>query len=154
MRYVDAPKYRVRPVPGRFLFNKAVLLILLGSLLYLGIYVNYYLLNRLIPSVLNWIFFIGILLSFIMELAVCYVRYGNYIYEFYNDRIIINEGKKHTVSYSNIIKAVYASNFFDKWFNTGSIILELSDGKKLMLKYLNNPNQAYFLIQKHLGSDT
>jgi membrane protein YdbS with pleckstrin-like domain len=120
----------------------------LGILLYLGIFVNYYLLSTSIPIVLNWLFVIGIILLIVLELILCYVKYGNYVYEFHEQRIVVNDGQDRSIPYTEIKHLSYSTNFLDGWFKTGSIVLELRDGQKVKLKYLNNPNQAYVLIQK------
>jgi hypothetical protein len=148
VKFIDIPKYRIRPVPGRFLVNRLLVLIGLGILLYLGIFVNYYLLSTSIPEFWNWFIIIGIILLIILELIVCYVRYGNYVYEFYEERVVINDSKTRSITYNDIKQLSYTITFLDKWFKTGSLVLELKDGKKIKLQYLENPNQAYVLMQK------
>jgi hypothetical protein len=150
VNYLDVPKYRIRPRPERFLVDKVLILIGLGILLYLGIYVNYYLLDTVIPVYLNWLFIIGVVLLIILELIVCYVRYGNYVYEFYEHNIVINERVAHNVNYSDIDSVNYSTNFLDHWIKTGSIVLTLKNGKKVKMRYLDNPNQAYILIQSNM----
>ena len=150
MKYFEVPKYRIRPRPERFLVDKLLILIGLGILLYLGIFVNYFLLDSHIPLYLNILFIIGIVLLIILELILCYIKYGNYAYEFYENKLVIDDGKVHEILYSDVHAMHYSSNFLDKEFSTGSIILELKDKKKVKLKYLDSPNQAYFLMQKNL----
>lgn len=149
MKYIDIPKYRIRPKPERFLVDKIIILLGLGLLLYLGIYINYYLLVQTIPEYFNWIFIIGIILLCIIELIVCYIRYSKYIYTFYDKRIVISNYKNTEIYYSEIKTVNYTRNIIDKWIKTGSIIIELKNEKKIKLKYLDNPNQAYMLIQKN-----
>jgi len=150
VKYLDVPKYRVRPRPERFLVDKVLILIGLGILLYLGIYVNYYLLATDIPMYWNWLFIIGIILLIVMELIVCYVKYGNYVYEFHEHKIVINDGNVRDVNYSDIHSTAYGVNILDRLLKTGSIVLTLKDGKKVKMRYLDNPNQAYMYIQKSM----
>ena len=150
MKYLDIPKYSIRPRAERFLIDKILILFGLGILLYIGIYVNYYLLGRDIPVSLNIIFITSIVLLCIIELILCYLKYSNYNYTFYDTKVIINKNKKTEINYSEIKQISYATNFIDKRIKTGSIILELKNDTKVTLKYLDNPNQAYFLIQKSL----
>jgi len=150
VKYFDVPKYRIRPRPERFLMNKLLILLGLGVLFYLGIYVNYYLLDLSMPLYLNILFIFGILLLVIMELILCYVKYGNYAYEFYEEKLVVNDGKSHEIPYSEIKHIHYSSNFLDKQFNTGSIVLEMKSKKNIKLKYLDSPNQAYTLMQKYV----
>jgi hypothetical protein len=150
VKYLSIPRYRVRPSPERFLFNKLLVLLGLGVLLYLGVFVNYYLLSSSIPKYWNWLFIIGIMLLVLLELILCRIKYGNYIYEFYDEKITLNYSKVHEIAYSSIAKLGYTVDLFDKWFKTGTIVVTLSDGRIFKLKYLNNPNQAYLLVQRHL----
>ncbi|MGV8171821.1 MAG: PH domain-containing protein [Candidatus Woesearchaeota archaeon] len=150
LKYFDVPKFRIRPSPGRFLFDKLLVLFGLGILLYLGIYVNYFLLSSTIPKVLNILFIIGIFLLIVLELILCYVKYGNFVYEFYDEKLKLNYSDVHELSYSDMSSISYRVNLFDKMFRTGTITILSRDGKKFKLKYLNNPNQAYLLIQRHV----
>jgi membrane protein YdbS with pleckstrin-like domain len=150
VKYFDVPKYRIRPRPERFLMDKLLVLLGLGVLFYLSIYVNYYLLNSTIPTYLNVLFIISIILLVIMELILCYVKYGNYAYEFYEQRLVVSDGKTHEIPYSGIKQIHYSTNFLDKQFNTGSIVLEMKSKRNIKLKYLDSPNQAYTLMQRYI----
>jgi hypothetical protein len=140
----------VRPKPERFLIDKVLILLGLGVLLYLGIYINYFLLDKSIPDYLTWVVIICIFLLCVLELILCYLKYSNYSYSFYEQKVIIVKHVTTQVSYFDIKKLSYSVNFIDKLFKTGSIVLELKNGKKIILKYLDNPNQAYFLMQKNV----
>ena len=148
MKYFDVPKYKVRPKPGRFLFNRMMLSIGLGILLYIVIFVDYFLLNRSIPAVFNWLLIIGIILFISLELIWCYIKYGNYSYEFFERKVVINNNTTRSVSYDDLSHIQYSAGFIDRWFKTGSLILQLKNGKTVKLKYLDSPNQAYTLMQK------
>jgi hypothetical protein len=150
LKYFDVPKYKVRPRPDRFLFNRLILSIGLGIFLYIIIYANYYLLNESIPSYINWFIIVGILLWLCIELISCYVRFGNYYYEFFEQKVIMHTRTTKSVNYDELKHISYSSGFVDKWFKTGSMVLELKDGKSVRLKYLDNPNQAYSLMQKYV----
>ena len=150
MKYLDVPKYKIQPRPERFLFNRLLISICIGILLYVIIYSNYYLLNKSVPASINWLLSVGIVLLIIIELISIYLVYGNYSYEFFEQKIIINSGTTRSIPYDELRHIHYAANFVDKWFKTGSVVLELTDGKKVKLKYLDNPNQAYTLMQKYV----
>lgn len=149
MKYIDIPKYRIRPKPERFLIDKILVLLVLGFLLYLFIYVNYFLLDKSIPNYWNWLIIVGLILLGVLHLLVCYIKYSNYLYSFYDQRVVILTNKTNEISYSDIKSTSYITNFIDKRLKTGSILLELKNGKKVKLKYLDNPNQAYLLMQKN-----
>jgi len=149
LKYIDIPKYRIRPKPERFLIDKILVLLVLGFLLYLFIYVNYFLLDKSIPNYWNWLIIVGLILLGVLHLLVCYIKYSNYLYSFYDQRVVILTNKTNEISYSDIKSTSYITNFIDKRLKTGSILLELKNGKKVKLKYLDNPNQAYLLMQKN-----
>jgi len=138
-------------MPERFLLDKILVLLGLGILLYIGIYVNYYLLNSLVPSYVNWLVIVGVLIVCALESILSYVRYGNYSYEFHEHTLVIDAGKTKSIDYSDIHNIHYSMNLLDKLLKTGSIVLELKDRRNIRLKYLKNPNQAYFLLQKSIS---
>jgi hypothetical protein len=150
MSYIDIPKYRVSPRPERFLVNQIFVEILLGVLLYLGIFVNYFLINESIPEFLNGIFIVGILLTLIIDALLSYMKYGHYVYEFHENRLVVTESDIKTVPYDSIKTMHYTHNLLDDWFKTGSIVLNLNDGKKIKIRYLYNSNQVFFWLQKNL----
>lgn len=149
MRYLSVPRYRVRPSVGRFLFDRFLIITGLCILLYLGIYVNFYLLGRSIPAAWNWTIIIFMMLLIVMEMILCHVKYGTYVYEFYDEKLVMNCSKTKELSYSAILRVKYSSGTFDRWFKTGDIVITTNDGRTFKLRHLTNPNQAYLLIQRH-----
>jgi hypothetical protein len=150
LKYFDVPKYKVRSRPGRFLFNRLLISIVLGILLYMIIFTNYYLLDLSIPSAMNWLIIVGILMFVSLEFIWGYVKYSNYSYEFYEQKVVINDNSTRSIPYDDLKLIRYSSNLIDRWFKTGSVILESKDGKYVKLRYLENPNQAYTLMQKYV----
>ena len=150
VKYIDIPRFKVRPNPNRFLVDRVLMLLGLGTLLYIMIYVDYYLLDKGVPLVVSLMVLFGVILLCILELILSYMRYGNYSYELHEHRLVINGKNSRSIDYSDIKNIGYSTNFLDKWLKTGSIVLELKDAKKVKLRYLNNPNQAYFLLQKSI----
>ena len=150
MKFIDVPKYIVRPKPNRFLIDKVLILLLLGGLLYLGVFVNYYLLDTNIPTYWNIIIVVGIVIILALELILCYLKYSNYSYEFHEEYIKIADAKSKTINYHDILTVEYSANIIDKKLNIATIILKLKDGSNVKLKYLDNPNQAFTWIQKML----
>lgn len=151
MSYLDVPKFKVHPRPERFLVDKFLILLLLGVLLYIGVYVNYFINNQYIPEFLNWIFIAGIIIILIIDALLCYLSYGHYSYEFHDDRMIISDGHVRTIDYDTIKGVSYSHNIIDNMLKTGSIVLRMESGKNVRLKYLVDSNQLYFWLQKHTG---
>jgi len=71
------------------------------------------------------------------------------MYEFYDEKLVMHYSAVTELSYSSIAHVYYKMNIFDRWFKTGSIIIITEGGKIFKLKHLENPNQAYLLVQKH-----
>jgi len=72
------------------------------------------------------------------------------MYEFYDEKLIMHYSTVKELSYSSITHVYYRINMFDRWFKTGSIIIINDGGKTFKLKHLENPNQAYLLVQRHV----
>ncbi len=151
---LDLPKYKTKPKPERFLITHVFLLVFLGCLLYLGIYINYWLLQSGVPVLLNWIYVVSIVLILIMDAILCFVKYANYEYVFYTDKLRINANKQKIIYFADIKKYSFEENFLDKKLKTGSIILILRDNKMIKVKNVVNANQIYFYLQKAISSNT
>ena len=148
---LDVPRFKVSPVPLRYLIPRIALLIFLGLMLYLGIYVNYYLLSESIPILTNWLFMacIGILL--ILQIILSYVRHGQYYYTFYEKHLEISETKRNSISYDSISDISLHENLLDRWFKTSTILMILDDAskaKKIKICNVTMGNQIYFFLQK------
>jgi hypothetical protein len=151
---LDIPKFSTSPNPERYLFSRVLFLIVLGILLYLGIYVNYYLALKDIPGLLNWIFIAGIILLITLEGMLSYVKYGQYKYILFEKHLEIRESKKILIDYSTITDIKFKENIYDRIFNTSSIFISVDSGKKTYkIKHISNGNQIYFYLQKmvHIG---
>ena len=150
---LDIPKFKSNPVPGRYLLTKILVLVVLGVLLYSGIYINYWLMVQGIPSVVSWIFIVAIVLLLILEILVSYIKYSRYEYIFYDNRIKIIEKKITTIDYDIIKQISFKENILDKPFHTVSIVLELNDGSKNILRNIQDINQIHFFLQKKISGD-
>jgi hypothetical protein len=147
---LDIPKFKTRPKPSRYLITKIIVLFFLGILLYIGIYVNYWVVGSAIPEILNGIFIAGIIMLLALEIILCYVKYSQYYYLFYNQRVELRELKVSSIDYSRIVKLSFDDNLIDKWFKTSTIILQLDDtsNKMIKIRHITNGNQIYFFLQK------
>jgi hypothetical protein len=147
---LDIPKFKTTPKPSRYLFTKIIVLILLGILLYAGIYANYWVVDSTMPGLLNWMFIIGIIIILTLETILCYVKYSQYEYTFYSQRLVAHEQKVQSIDYGSIVKMSFAEGMVDKWFKTSTIILQMDDRniKDIKIKHITNGNQIYFFLQK------
>ena len=149
MKYLpDIVQLRASPKPERFIFTYGLFLFLLGILLYIGIFTNYYLLNTPIPVELNLVYIGGIILLLILEILLSYVRYHTMVYSFYEQYLEINTAKHVHIDYTAVSSMKFCANRIDGLFSTGTIILRLSNGKKIAIKHIVKANEIYFFLQK------
>ncbi|HYD02838.1 MAG TPA: PH domain-containing protein [Alphaproteobacteria bacterium] len=144
------PKYRVRPHPERLLLDRVIALAVLGILLYIGIYINYYIVSATIPPLLNWLIITGIILLLTLEAILRYVQYNNYSYDFYEHKLVVNNGKMREIKYSDITDISYNHSSLDRLMHTGSIVITLKNSHKVNISHLKNSNQAFLYLQKHI----
>jgi len=129
---------------------KIILLIFLGILFYLGIWINFYLLDKKIPLYINIILIIFVIILLIMDFILSYIKYSTYEYRFYNNIIEIDVKRKNTktVEYHNIKNVDYEKNLWDKIFNTGSLIINLKNNKKQKISFIDHSRNYYMYMKK------
>lgn len=128
MDQFEKPVYVLPQNKKRALIPKIILLVILGTIFYLGLLINLALLDLLgseettIKTVslilISVIVILGILLS---------VRKANKNYLFYHDRVVFNKKETYYTQISNTSPKI---NIVDKTFNTYSIVLR----KKMVLR--------------------
>lgn len=134
----------------RILIPKSLTLIFLGGFLYFGVWLNLLILN-VVNFPLEWHLYIimGIFILLILQAALNYIRFSNYKYVFFRDRLIFYGKKELIIPYSQIQDINYKREPWDFIFNTGNIILTPVH----TIKYIYNTNQLYFYIQKLVDMD-
>ncbi|MFA5797656.1 MAG: hypothetical protein WC916_06520 [Candidatus Woesearchaeota archaeon] len=149
MKYLpDIIQLKASPKPERFIFTYSLFLFVLGILLYIGIFANYYLLNTPISLGMNLAYIGGIILLLILETILSYVKYHTMVYSFYEQYFEINTAKRVHIDYTAISSMEFRANRIDGIFSTGTIMLKLSDGKKIAIKHIVKANEIYFFLQK------
>ena len=153
MKYLpDIVQLKASPKPERFIFTYSLFLCVLEILLYIGIFANYYLLNTPIPLGLNLAYIGGIILLLILEIILSYVRYHTLVYSFYEQYLEINTAKRTHIDYTAISSMEFRANRVDGLFSTGTIVLKLSNSKKVAIKHIVKANEIYFFLQKKVKS--
>lgn len=129
---------------------KIILLIFLGILFYIGIWVNFYLLDKKIPVYINIMLVILVILLLIMDFILSYIKYSTYEYRFYNNIIEIDLNRKdtRTVEYKNIKNVNYEKNLWDKILNTGSLTINLKNNKKQKISFIDHSKNYYMYLKK------
>jgi uncharacterized membrane protein YdbT with pleckstrin-like domain len=149
--FLDIPKFKVRPVPERFLFNKIIYTVIFGIIAYIIIYFNYMLIVSSVPNYWNWIIIIIILLFIIAFALSSYVKYSQYSYTFYDYKVVIHEQNDKVIDYNIIQSISFKQNFIDKWFDCSTINMQLDvlSGIKLVkIQYIHSGNKIFFMLQK------
>jgi hypothetical protein len=139
----EQPLLSLQMDKARMLYPKAVILIILGVVLYFGVWINLKLLKvasgtRSNISLLALIV-IGVLI--IMELLLGEFRIRKDAYKFYENRV---EYRKKVYYFGNVRKVYFKRNFFDRIFKTGGIVLS----PVLTIKNIPDKSQIFFWVQK------
>ena len=140
---MEQPQYVLKPDLKRLFIPQIFKLIAFGALLYLGVYINSIVLEISLDKNMLNIIYSAIILIILLDLVLIYLRYSKSEYDFYLDRVEINGKKPRIVYFQDISRIGFKRNFFDKLFNTGTIVF---DGVEL--KSVENSNKVYFYIQK------
>ena len=152
--FLDIPRYRIESRAERFIFSRTFMIILFGIVLYVGFYVNYYLLQESIPEYINWVFAVGMIFILAINVLTCYTIAGQNTYIFYDKKLEIRSNDKRFINYSSIKNVVYEENIIDQWFKTGTLVIyldETADTRKLKIQNVVRGNEVYFFIKKTIG---
>ena len=141
---MELPQYTLYLSLPRILIPKALILMCLGGFLYLGVWLNLLILNIIIPAEYHMYIILGIGVLVVMQGILNYLKFSNYRYLFYRDRVIYEGKNEKAIMLSDIQNIGFGKNFVDNIFNTGTITL--SPAHKM--RYVANTNQVYFYLQK------
>lgn len=140
---MELPQYTVYVETPRLLFPKTFKLILLGLVLYLAIWFNFYMLKKTLPFIASVIIMLGIVIMVVATTILNYTKFSNYQYRFYSNRIEYYGEVQQMIYYNQIQGIRVDKNAFDSLFKTGTINLGV-----FQIKSIPNLNQVYFYVQK------
>ncbi|MBR9691088.1 hypothetical protein GOV08_05385 [Candidatus Woesearchaeota archaeon] len=141
---METPQYTLYLSIPRILIPKSLTLIFLGGFLYFGVWLNLLILNYIIPADYHLYIILGIIVLVVMQAILNYIKFSNYKYYFYKDRLIFEGKKQLTIMLNQVQNLAFSKDVIDKIFNTGIIIL----APVHKIKYVKNTNQVYFYLQK------
>lgn len=147
-------QYKVKPKLLRVIIPKAFLLIMLGILLYIGIWINFYLIPKEMPTFINIVLIIFVILLLIMDFILSYIHYSVYEYRFYDQHIELDFGRKEgeSIEYSKIKNIDYKRNLWDNIFDTGNLVLNIKDeyGYKtnINVPFIEHSKNYYMYLKK------
>lgn len=119
----EAPLYVLKPKKSRILVPNGIKLLLLSIAFYVGVLINVNLLNLAIPSYINILIIVILVLLIGIESILTFVRLSRIQYTFFQTRMQVSGPKEQYVMFSNIQTASSSQSFFDKLFGTGTIII-------------------------------
>lgn len=143
---MELPLYTLNLSLPRVLIPKSISLIMLGGLLYFGVWLNLLILNIIIPGIYHVYIAVFIVILVLLQAILNYLKYSNYKYLFFKDKIIYEGKTELIINYRDVQNLAFSKDFFDNIFNTGTIIM--SPVHKI--QYVANTNQMYFYVQKLL----
>ena len=138
-KMADFPEYVIRPHVIRSVVPQIIFTIVLATVFYVGIALNVYLLNISIPTSINILIIIVLVLLIIIQVLLTYLQTSKTRYSIYKNRIQIEGVKQEYVMFNSIQEIKMKRGFFDRMFNTGTIIIEPS---KLKITSIPDFNQT------------
>lgn len=119
----ELPEYIVRPKASRIVVSQVIITFFLAVLFYVGIVINLNLLGLPLPSSVRWLIIAVLLLLVIVQGLLSYLQSSKIQYAIYKNRVEILGPKPKYIMFNTIQNITSKHNFFDKIFNTGTIIL-------------------------------
>jgi hypothetical protein len=140
----DIPQYVIRPDIKRVLISSIIVTAALAFIFYLGIIINVALLQLNIPSGINILIIAVLILLVLIQGLLSYLQTSKLRYAVYSNRIQI-EGIKQEYILFNAVQDIQANkNFFDRIFNTGTIVII----PNMQLKAVSNFDQNFVYIKQ------
>ncbi|HII71733.1 TPA: hypothetical protein HA265_03180 [Candidatus Woesearchaeota archaeon] len=141
---MELPQYTLHPTIKRMVLPRAIGLLAMAPVFYLGIYINAKLLNIQIPVIVTVLIVAVLLVMISVQGILYYVQFQKYKYMFFTNRVDYEGKKPATFLYANFTEAKLKQNLFDKIFNTGSIILN----KEFSLGPISNVTQIKTYLEQ------
>ena len=113
-------------------------------LFYAGIAINVFLLRVSIPGSINILIISILILLVVMQGLLTYVQSSKLRYLVYKNRIQIEGAKQEYIMFNTIQELKHKRNFFDKMFNTGTLVI----GPKKNIIAVPNFDQNFLYISQ------
>ena len=140
------PEYSVKQKPVRMVIPKVLLFAATGVIFYLALLLNFKLLNIRISSWIHILISSGLAILLIVEGLLSFFDSKKVVYNFFTDRAV----HKEEVIHYNIVSSIkITQNLFDRFFNTGRIILEPG----FEIKHVENPHHLFTYLEKSIRNN-
>ncbi|HIH42099.1 TPA: hypothetical protein HA246_00475 [Candidatus Woesearchaeota archaeon] len=144
---MELPRLTLKPNILRFVFPRALGLLLLCSLFYVLLIINLKFLFKEVEQAYFYIALVFILVIWIAGIAIEYIKANNWLYHFFNDRVEFRTSSTHPeefILYNEATEVALKQNIFDRIFGTATIILKPS----FEIRFIKYTNNTYFYVQK------
>ncbi len=144
---MELPRLTLKTNILRFVFPRALGLLLLCAIFYILLIINLKFLFKEVEQTYFYISLAFILVIWIAGIAIEYIKAHNWQYLFFNDRIEFRATANHPeefVLYNEVTEVALKQNIFDKLFNTATIQLKPS----FEIRFIKYTNNTYFYVQK------
>jgi membrane protein YdbS with pleckstrin-like domain len=148
MKPLDIPRYRTRPVSERFIFSGVSVILIIAVILYVALYIFYVSSGDSTALLISIWFAASWSLVIILYSISSYVKYSQYSYVIYGDRIEFFEPDRRLVMISEISHLSQEHDIIDRIFKTDTIKLFLKDKRSASIMHIRDANQLYFMMQK------
>jgi hypothetical protein len=118
----DVPEYIIRPSILRVVVPQIFITSFLGFIFYIGIALNVALLGVRIPNTIRLLIAAVLGLLVVIQALLSYLQTAKTQYAIYRNRVQIEGAKQGYVMFSTIQEVKQKRNFFDKLFNTASLV--------------------------------
>ncbi len=141
---MEIAQYSVKPSITSIILPQFFKLIALCAVFYGGVWINFFLLDKKIPSWAN-ITVIFLLLALLGgQLFITKKRAGKYHYDFFTNRIEFYGKKLQSILYSDIQQIIVKRSIFDIITGTGSVVLS----KDFKISNISNYEEVKNYVQK------
>lgn len=144
---MELPRLTLKTNTLRFVFPRALGLLILCSVFYMLLIINLKFLFEEVEQIYFYISLVFILIIWIAGIAIEYIKAHNWQYNFYNDRVEFQTSSAHAkefILYNEITDVALKQNIFDSLFGTATIILKPS----FEIRFIKYTNNTYFYVQK------
>ncbi|MBS3158109.1 hypothetical protein J4206_02380 [Candidatus Woesearchaeota archaeon] len=144
---MELPRLTLKPSIIRFVFPRALGLLLLCSLFYVLLIINLKFMFKEVEQAYFYIALFFILVIWIAGIAIEYIKAHNWQYHFYNDRVEFRAKASHAeqfILYNETTEVALKQNIFDRIFGTATILLRPS----FEIRFIKYTNNTYFYVQK------
>jgi hypothetical protein len=149
---MNYPQYLLRQDSMQVVVTRVMITLVLCTLFYVGVIINLTLLEQNgfidgVPGYLHVLLLIVLVLLTVLQGILSYWKTQSTGYGFYADRLEYTGKKPFTIQYMMIKDMHIHQSFWDKPFQTASIVFEDEAQRTVHMRSIKNFNQMYMYLQ-------